>query len=158
VDVVCAKTAEALAALAWPDRLETSQLQRLAACFRFVAFPAGTQIFAAGDPASALYLVCSGEVVIRYHPYDGGTLDVAGIPPGGAFGWSAALRRSIYTSSAIARTEVQALVIAAADLHHLMSTDPELSRWLLEGASQVAGSRFDRLGQAVISRLKPHPP
>jgi CRP-like cAMP-binding protein len=157
VDLVCAKVVEGLAALARPNRLDAGQLQQLAACFRFVSYPAGTQIFAAGDPASSLYFVCSGEVFIHYHPYDGGVLDIAAIPTGGAFGWSAALKRAVYTSTAIARTDVQALAAAAADLHRLMSTDSELSRRVLERATQTAGSRFDGLGREVIRRLLPRP-
>ena len=155
MDTICANAADALEALAGPDKLMAGKLRQLSACFRIVSYPAGTQIFAAGDPASALYLVCSGEVVIRHYPYDGGALDIGAIPPGVAFGWSTAMKRAIYTSAAIARTDVETLAIGAADLHHLMATDPSLSRWVLERATQAAGSRFDRLGREVISRLVP---
>jgi CRP-like cAMP-binding protein len=80
-------------------------------------------------------------VVIRFRPYDGGALDLANIPAGGAFGWSAALKRSYYTSAAIARTDVQALFIEASDLHRLMANDPELGRKLLEHTARQAALR-----------------
>ncbi|MEP7356889.1 MAG: cyclic nucleotide-binding domain-containing protein [Anaerolineales bacterium] len=135
--------------------LSPSQLERPAALFKSVAFPAGAAIFAAGDRASSLYVVQSGEVVIRFHPYDGEALDIATVTAGSAFGWSAAFRRSYYTSSAICRTDVIALAMEARDLHQIMSDDPQLARTLLERASQAATSRFDGLGRQVIQLLKP---
>ena len=98
----------------------------------------------------------SGVVVIRFHPYDGGSLDIATIEPGGAFGWSAVFRRTSYTSTAVCRTEVVALTIQADDLHRVMVDDPEFARVLLEHTGHLAGSRFDSLGRQVIRRLQPH--
>ena len=135
--------------------LSPNQLERLAILFEVVAFPAGAAIFTAGDRASGFYVVRSGEVVIRFHPYDGGSLDIATIEPGGAFGWSAAFRRARYTSSAVCRTAVVALTIQADELHRVMVDDPEFARVLLEHTGQLAGSRFDSLGRQVIRRLKP---
>ena len=66
--------------------LSPSQLARPAELFEVIAFPAGTAIFTAGDRADRFYVVQSGVVIIRFHPYDGGSLDIATIERGGAFG------------------------------------------------------------------------
>jgi CRP-like cAMP-binding protein len=134
--------------------LSPSQLERLAKLFEAVAFPAGAPIFTAGDRASRFYVVRSGEVIIRYHPYDGGSLDIATIEPDGAFGWSAAFGRSYYTSSAICRIDVAAFTVRAHDLNEIMADDPQFARALLEYTSQSARSRFDSLSQQVIRLLK----
>jgi CRP-like cAMP-binding protein len=146
--------ADVLAALALFEGLRADQLNRLAELFQLVDYPAGTAIFAAGDRASHLYVICAGEVVIRYKPYDGAPLDIATVPAGGAFGWSAALKRSYYTSAALARTDVQALVITAQALHHIMAEDPEIGGVLLERAARLASSRLDGLGRQVIQLLR----
>jgi CRP-like cAMP-binding protein len=146
---------EELGALPLFAGLSSSQLEGPAELFRIVAFPAGTVIFSGGDRASSLYAVLSGEVIIRFHPYDGGALDIATVMAGGALGWSAAFRRSYYTSSAICRTDVVALTIEAQDLHQIMADDPQLARTLLERASQSATSRIDGLGRQVIRSLRP---
>jgi CRP-like cAMP-binding protein len=146
--------ADVLAALALFEGLRAEQLNRLAELFRLVDYPAGTAIFAAGDRASHLYVICAGEVVISYKPYDGPPLDIATVPAGGAFGWSAALKRSYYTSGAVARTDVQALVISAQDLHRIMAEDPEIGGVLLERAARLASSRLDGLGRQVIQLLR----
>jgi CRP-like cAMP-binding protein len=149
---------DVLAALALFDGLRPDQLERLAGLFTLIEYPAGTDIFAAGDRAHHLYIVSAGEVVIRYRPYDGGLLDIASITTGGAFGWSAALKRSYYTSAASAVTDVQALVISAQDLHVIMAEDPEIGEVLLERVARIASSRLDGLGQQVIQLLKPKSP
>ena len=149
---------EVLAALPLLGDLGLDQLRRLAPLFQLVDFPAGAEIFSAGDRANRLYFVCAGEVTIRFRPYDGEVLDIAHIPPGGAFGWSAALKRAHYTASAVAQTAVQAMVIEARDLHRIMATDPELSTKLLERAAQLAGSRLDGLGRQIIGLLKSQQP
>jgi voltage-gated potassium channel len=146
------------AALALFEGLRADQLERLAGLFRLADYPAGAEIFSAGDRAHHLYLVSAGEVVIRYQPHDGGLLDIATLSPGEAFGWSAALKRSYYTSAAFAVTDVQALVIGAQDLHHIMAEDPEIGEALLERAARIASSRLDGLGRQVIQMLKPKSP
>ena len=138
--------------------LSPGQLERLVELFEAATFPAGAAIFTAGDRASRFYVVRSGEVVIRFHPYDGGSLDIAVIQPGGGFGWSAACRRASYTSSAICRTDVVVLAIQADDLHKVMVDEPEFARILLEHTGQLAASRFDSLGRQLIRRLRPYQP
>jgi len=131
------------------------QLERLAKLFTAVTFAPGCAIFTAGDRATRLYVVRSGEVVIRFLPNDGGSLDLTTVRAGEAIGWSAALRRSYYTSSAICLTDVVALSIQAHDLHAIMAGDPQLARALLERAAPPARSQMDSLGQQVIRLLKP---
>ena len=59
-------------------------------------------IFEQGPACEYLYILLTGEVAVRYKPYDGPLLAVARIEPGGVFGWSAALGRDVYTSGAVA--------------------------------------------------------
>lgn len=135
--------------------LAPGQLKRLAAQVTALALPAGVQIFAAGERATRLYILCSGEVVIRYQPYDGGTLDLVTLQPGDTFGWSAALQRACYTSSAICRSAVGLLSLPAEDLHQVLADDPALATVLLERTALIAGSRLDSLGRQVLGLLRP---
>jgi CRP/FNR family cyclic AMP-dependent transcriptional regulator len=150
--------AEELGSLTLFAGLTRDQLEHLARLFEVIDYPAGAQILAAGDRASQLYIAQTGEVVIRYRPYDGGSIDIATIPAGGAFGWSAALKRAYYTSSAVCRTDVRALTIRAHDLHQIMADDPEVGGVLLERTALIAGSRLDSLGQQVVRLLQPKTP
>src|SRR5688572_15645301 len=64
--------ADELARLPMFAGLTPEQLTRLAGHFKVMGYQEGKEIFAAGDRADQLYLLRSGEVVIRYRPYDGG--------------------------------------------------------------------------------------
>jgi CRP-like cAMP-binding protein len=122
------------AELPWLNALSADQVQRLVGVMQPMTYPAGTTIFGAGDRAICFYFVGSGQVAIRYHPYDGSVFDVDLITPGNAFGWSALRKHARYTASAVARTEVLAYVVNAADLHRLISADPDLGRLIFEQA------------------------
>jgi SulP family sulfate permease len=134
------------------EGLRPEQLATLAPLFRRVSLPAGYTVFAEGDVASELYVLESGEVAIRLTPYDGGSLHIATIRPGGALGWSAALGQLRYTASAVCRTEAQVLAIRGSDLLRVMHTDPELGSLLFERMAQIVVSRFDGL-RAQLMRL-----
>jgi CRP-like cAMP-binding protein len=58
-----------------------------------------------------LYVLMDGQVAIRFKPHDGDWLTVTDVQAGGVFGWSAALGRRRYTSSAICLQESHAYSI-----------------------------------------------
>ena len=90
-----------LAHLAIFKNLDGDELERIAPLLSLCFFQPDEIIFEQGQQAVYLYILLEGEVIISYKPYDGPALTVARIIPGGVFGWSAALRRDIYTSAAI---------------------------------------------------------
>ncbi len=153
-DLAGASQAEELARLPVFSGLRTDQLARLVPLLQWARFPAGTRVFAAGDPAHQLYIMTAGEVSIRYHPYDGGCIEVATVRPPAAFGWSAVLQRAYYTSSANCRTEVEALALHTDDLHQVMSADVVLGDRLLENFGQLAANRLEGLGRQLIQLLQ----
>jgi len=122
--------------------LNEQQLELLDSMFERVPFEKDVVLFDQGQPARHLYILVSGEVVIRYKPYDGPALVVARIPPGGVFGWSVALSRNIYTSAAVAVTDGAAFRITAQKLHSLCEQYPETGALLMDHfASAIAERR-----------------
>jgi CRP-like cAMP-binding protein len=103
----------------------------------------GTIVFEQGDPAEYLYLVVSGEVVIRFKPEDGPTIKVARVRDGGVFGWSAIIRRRKYTSTVECAVHTQLLRVSSADLQSLCEKYPETGTIIL-----------DRLVSDVAERLR----
>jgi CRP/FNR family transcriptional regulator, nitrogen oxide reductase regulator len=57
-------------------------------------------IFEQGSKVAFLYILLKGEVTIHFKPYDGPSIVVSTIQPGGVFGWSAIVGREEYTSKA----------------------------------------------------------
>ncbi len=141
---------EELTRLSLFQGLKPEHLQRLAPLFHHAAFPAGAHVFAQGDEASDIYVLESGEVRIEFYPSDGGCLNIATIVPGGFFGWSAALGRPRYTSSAVCTAGAAVLVAEGEQLRAVMRADAELGAVLLERMAQVVASRLDGLRSLLL--------
>lgn len=103
--------------------------------------PGDTLIFEQGQPAEALYILICGQVRVEYKPYDGPKIVVAQILPGGVFGWSSALGRKSYTSSAIAIEACETVCISQHNLRHIFEKDPATGGILISRLSGVISER-----------------
>jgi len=114
----------------------------------------GTVLFEQGDPAEYLYLVVTGEVVIRFKPEDGSAITVARVRPGGIVGWSAALGSRSYTSGAICEEYTQMLRLCGQDLCQLCDRYPETGILILERLATVIAERLRNTHEQVMALLK----
>lgn len=115
--------------------LTPTQKNRLAPLVEVINADVNIPIFAQGDPASYWYFLTAGRIIIRFKPYDGPPLHVAQIEPGGGFGWSALLNRSMYTSSAIAVENSEIYRIPSAPLRTQWVKYPNTVMLLLQRLS-----------------------
>jgi CRP/FNR family transcriptional regulator, cyclic AMP receptor protein len=110
-------------------------------------------IFQQGQSADCLYVLLSGEVTIRYKPYDGPPITVARIEPGGVFGWSAALGRDVYTSGAVAVQESIAYRLRGSNLPVLCEEYPETGMILLDRLAGVITERLNNTHTQILGIL-----
>ncbi|NLG98277.1 MAG: Crp/Fnr family transcriptional regulator [Chloroflexi bacterium] len=110
-------------------------------------------IFEQGQPASHLYILLSGNVIVRYKPYDGPPLTVANIEPGGVFGWSAALGRETYTSSAVTVQESVAVRVRGSNLQVIRAQYPETGKILMDRLAGVITERLHSSHTQVLEIL-----
>ncbi len=143
---------EKYASLAFFKGLSAADLRALAPYFKSLRFVAGTTIFEQGERAESVYLVSSGEVLIRYKPMDGPPMTVTRVQPGGIFGWSAAMGNQTYTSGAVCSLDSEVLCIRGDDLRSLCDKNPRVGSVLLERLSLVVAER-QRHRQGDISSL-----
>lgn len=134
--------------------LNQAQLDLLRPLFVPCEFPEGTVVFEQGDPAEYIYLVISGEAVIRYKPDDGSEIVVARVRPGGVIGWSAVIGRQRYTSAVICSTHTQALRLRSADLQALCEQHPETGRLILSRLTDILAERFRNIRPEVLALLE----
>ena len=122
----------------------------------FISYDAygGTVLFEQGEPADSLYLIVSGEVIIRYKPEDGPVICLARVRPGGVVGWSAALGRQVYTSGAECTVYSEILRIRSEDLRNLCEQYPEVGELLLERLAHVIAERLQDTNGQVLDLLK----
>jgi NTE family protein len=110
----------------------------------------GTILFEQGDPAEHLFLVISGEVIIRYKPEDGPEITLAKVRPGGAVGWSSILGRQVYTSVAQCSIFSQVLRVRGEDLQRLCDQYPDTGEEILK---RLAGVLAERLGSTTNDQV-----
>ena len=110
-------------------------------------------IFEQGQRADHLYILISGEVTVNYKPYDGPPLTVARIEPGGVFGWSAALGRDVYTSSAVAVQEGLAYRMRGDNLAVLCEEHHDTGMILLDRLASVIAERLRGTHTQVLGIL-----
>ncbi|MGB9521965.1 MAG: Crp/Fnr family transcriptional regulator, partial [Anaerolineales bacterium] len=110
--------------------------------------------FEQGESAENLYLVVSGEVIVRYKPEDGPELIVARVKQGGIVGWSAALGSRHYTSGAICGCDSQLLCVRGEDLRSLCNRYPDTGVLVLERLADVIAERLNSTHAEVVKLLK----
>ncbi len=130
-----------------------AQLDVLASAFEDFDYPNGTYIFEQGQAAHYLYILTAGKVIIRYKPFDGPQLTVATINPGGVFGWSAAIGKTLYSSGALTIEESRGYRISKARLVELCAQNPETSAVLLKHLAVMVNNPMDPAHAEVLKIL-----
>lgn len=110
-------------------------------------------VFDQGGAADALFILLDGQVEIRYKPDDGDPLVVARIEPQGVFGWSAAIGRDRYTSSAVATTPIRAIQTDGKRLRELYDSHPETGEVIFERLAQAIAGRIHSTRETVLELL-----
>lgn len=134
--------------------LTNHQIEILGTAFESCDFPRDSRVFEQGEHSDFLYILTSGKVIIRYKPYDGPPLTVATIGPGGVFGWSAALGRSVYSSGALVVENGFGYRISKARLTELCEESPETSALLLKQLANVVSNKVDPAYAEVLKILE----
>ncbi len=129
------------------------QIQQIKPFMEFCSFAADVVIFEQGDRAENFYILTSGEIALRFKPYDGPALVLAKITPGGVFGWSAALNRKLYSSAAVATNEIHAIRINSWDMKKLCSSDPELGALFLDRLVGIISEKLQGTHQDLLDRF-----
>jgi uncharacterized membrane protein len=96
-----------------------------------VRFAAGQEIFHAGDPGEAMYVVVSGDVEIYFKDATGVKVVLESPGPGEFFGELSLLDEGSRTANAVAATDVNALRVDQHDLDVLVQHHPQAAMDLL---------------------------
>ena len=153
------------------DRLDIFQgmdaaQRRLLQKYFHVCNCAGDEVvFEQGDPATKLFILVEGAVVVRFKPEDAPELIVTRIKEGGVFGWSAAFGSGYYTSGAVCTSPSVLLSVGGSALKMLRENHPETGILILERLAAVVAERmqgspahaqlFAFLEDGLINGVKP---
>jgi CRP/FNR family transcriptional regulator len=108
------------------DALDDKGLVEVVGCSANMLWPSGSAVFAAGDPAEALYVVLSGLVRIT-EDRDGEEAEVARIGAGDYFGELSLLLHTTHTRTARVEEDAELLVVPKDSFQTLLKEEPELA-------------------------------
>lgn len=108
----------------------------LAARLERITAPAGKTLFSRGDPGDALYVVMSGEVEMFFKNDTGERIVLEKALPGDFFGEVSLLDGGPRTATAVATSDLEALVVDRADLAEFIGLRPESAMALLAAMGQ----------------------
>jgi glutaminase len=133
--------------------LDAAMLARLEGVLTPRSFSAGETIFAAGDPADAIFFLVEGEVTVEIE-FEGGKRRLATLTPGLAFGEVALADFPVRPGSVHAETDGECLALTVDDFNRLGEGNPALQAALMRNLlasfyevigrmTREAGSLFD---------------
>jgi CRP-like cAMP-binding protein len=129
--------------------LSSDQLELLLPFMTPARFDQGQIIFRQDQPARYFHILLEGEVLVTFKPYDGPPLTVSHILPGEVFGWSAALRRPVYSATAAALSRSIFYGMMWTDLQRLKGEYPETGKLFIHalacGIAERTGSKRDQV-------------
>ncbi len=132
---------------------DRENVSRIVPILQTCQFSKDTLIFQQGSEARNFYILLSGEVVVKYKPYDGEALVIGHICPEDLFGWSAALGRPKYTSSAVAILPCEAVCVSVEQMRKFCENNPSLGRQLLERMASGIAFRLRSTYEEVLGLL-----
>lgn len=123
--------------------LSAKESELLKPLFENYSCQAGKVIFEQGDPATHLYIIISGAVLIQYKPYDGNPIVLTRLRDGDVFGWSAVVGTTKYTSSIISEQRMEALRIHREHLWNLVNKFPDVGKTVIDRLARMVSPRWD---------------
>lgn len=127
------------------ETLEPNELETVAQISKIVLFKEGDQIFKAGDEASSLYIVSTGEVKLKLsfnHLNAPVVLTLDTIRKGGSLGWSAFAQPFKYTLNAYAGGDTQLLRLQADEIRELCGKNQHLGYVVMKNIATMISARF----------------
>jgi CRP-like cAMP-binding protein len=134
--------------------LTPEQFDLLSALFQPIDLPAQNLICKQGERARHMYVLQSGEVQIKYKPYDGPRISLTKLHKGDVFGWSAVIGNDLYTSDAVSTTDVQVLRVRGEALRRLCMEYPAAGRAILEKLAKSVSPRWVHAQEQIQTMLK----
>jgi CRP-like cAMP-binding protein len=110
----------------------------------------GECIFFEGDPGIAIYIIRSGEVVIKRNIDAGGDHFLATFGKGDFFGELALVDSEKRSASAIAKTDVKLTVIFKLELDEFIEKFPKKGIKILQGITEIVVTRLKKLNEENI--------
>lgn len=135
------------------QELSTVNLKAISRLMHNRIYQPGEMIFHQGDPGTGLYIIISGQVVIKQEE-DKKSWDLAKLYTGDFFGELALLDDEVRSATAVALEETEVIVIFKHDLDTFIKNNPKEGTKILKGISRIIAIRLRNLNQEYFQLFK----
>lgn len=128
--------------------LKKNEINEVAKIYQKIKYADEAQILKAGDNATALFIVNSGEVKLKFtialinEPID---LTIDMMKKGDFFGWSSFAEPYRYTASAYAVGDTELIQFRADEMKKLCDASDHIGHILMNNITTIVSERFSRL-------------
>jgi len=122
--------------------LTPKEVERLSNASGVVNLGKGERVYAAGNPASHLFVLLKGRVELRRPTKEGLSLLVDSVVEGGLFGVSSLLEGERYLLSAECMEDSEVLKVDSQLLRHILEENPTIGYALQRRISQIFFKRY----------------
>jgi CRP-like cAMP-binding protein len=132
------------------DHQDDAMLARIANLAEARVVEAGDQLFSQGDPATHLFLVMEGSVVLTMNVGQKGAQTLEELEPLGkdrVVGWSSMVNPHVYKMGAFAKQRSKVVAFEGEKLQELFDENPSFGYYFLQRLTEVIGSRL--IGKCV---------
>jgi CRP/FNR family cyclic AMP-dependent transcriptional regulator len=132
------------------DHQDDAMLARIANLAEARVVEAGDQLFSQGDPATHLFLVMEGSVVLTMNVGQKGAQTLEELEPLGkdrVVGWSSMVKPHVYKMGAFAKQRSKVVAFEGEKLQELFDENPSFGYYFLQRLTEVIGSRL--IGKCV---------
>lgn len=131
------------------------ELNEIGPLFAERVYKKGSSIIRQGEVATCLFIIEQGSVALIYKPYDGEEIRLTSLRAEDAFGWSAVLGNSYYSSSVVALEDSAVYLICGEKLDAFRSNYPNVGEKVMRKLASSVASRKLNVEKQVENLLKP---
>ena len=117
----------------------------------------GTKVIEAGQPASALLLVRSGKIELRFNVvYYNGSIEVPLeiLGAGGVIGWSALIPPRNYTLTGYATEDSELLQLQGSTLQDYCEAYPQVGHTVMSNVARIVSERYEIARKLLIGEIQ----
>ena len=137
--------------------LTDDMIDKLLPITESLKFDEGEVVFREGENAETFYMVRRGKILLEQRISEKITISMGTVKPGYAFGWSAMLGGTTYTSDAVCAERSEIFSVNGIELTKLLDKDPSMGYKMTQRVLRIIKKRLEIRTEQFLRAIKDHP-
>jgi len=120
-------------------------------------FDEGEVVFREGDDADTFYMVRRGKILLEQRVSEKITISMGAVKPGYAFGWSAIIGGTTYTSDAVCSEKSEVFATNGIELTKRLDNDHSMGYRMTQRVLRIIKKRLEIRTEQFLRAIKDHP-